>query len=147
MHKSLAPKTILVPLTADRPARVALRAAGQMARELRSRLILAYVSPEPGHMEQVGFRLESIDEIRDRLEGTFGAVIAEELGDVPHEAMARVDDVGEGVVALAREHNVDLIVMETRPRSLLGRVFSPSVSAWVVQHAPCAVLVLPENGE
>ena len=145
MHKSLAPKTILVPLTAERPARLALRAAGQMARELGSRLILAYVSPEPGHMEQVGFRLESIDEIRKRLEGALGSIIAEELGDIPHEAVARVDDVGDGVVALAREHGVDLIVLETRPRSLLERVFNPSVSARVVHHAPCAVLVLPDS--
>lgn len=144
MHNSLAPKTIMVPLTAERPARIALRAAGQMARELGSRLILAYVSPEPGHMEQIGFRLESIDEIRNRLEGELGAVIADELGDLPHQALARVDDAGEGIVSLAREHNVDLIVLETRPRSLLERVFSPSVSAKVVQHAPCAVLVLPE---
>lgn len=95
-------------------------------------------------MEQVGFRLESIGEIRDRLEGELGAIIAEELGDVPHDAIARVDDVGDGVVTLAREHGVELIVLETRPRSLLERVFSPSVSAKVVQHAPCAVLVLPE---
>jgi nucleotide-binding universal stress UspA family protein len=145
MHKSLAPKAILVPLTAERPARLALRAAGQMARELGSRLILAYVSPEPGHMEQVGFRLESIDEIRNRLEGALGDIIADELGDVPHEAVARVDDVGDGVVTLAREHGVDLIVLETRPRSLLERVFTPSVSARVVHHAPCAVLVLPDS--
>jgi nucleotide-binding universal stress UspA family protein len=147
MQESLAPKTIMVPLTADRPARLALRAAAQMARSLGSRLILAYVSPEPGHMEQVGFRLESIDQILNRLEGALGAIIAEELGDVPHEAVARVDDIGFGVVALAREHGVDLIVLETRPRSLLERVFSPSVSAKVVQHAPCAVLVLPENSK
>lgn len=143
MHNSIAPKTIMVPLTADQPARLALRAAGQMARELGSRLILAYVSPEPGHMEQVGFRLESLDQIRDRLEGTLGAVIREELGDLPHEAVARVDDSGDGIVALAREHHVDLIVLETQPRSLLERVFIPSVSAKVVHHAPCAVLVLP----
>jgi nucleotide-binding universal stress UspA family protein len=147
MQESLAPKTIMVPLTADRPARLALRAAAQMARSLGSRLILAYVSPEPGHMEQVGFRLESIDQILNRLEGALGAIIAEELSDVPHEAVARVDDIGFGVVALAREHNVDLIILETRPRSLLERVFSPSVSAKVVQHAPCAVLVLPENSK
>lgn len=146
MYKSLAPKTILVPLTDERPARIALRAAGQIARELGSRLILAYVSPEPGHMEQVGFRLESIDQIRNRLEGALGSIIADELGDIPHEAVARVDDVGDGVVALAREHGVDLIVLETRPRSLLERVFSPSVSARVVHHAPCAVLVLPDSG-
>jgi len=143
MHNSLAPKTIMVPLTVDRPARLALRAAGQMARELGSRLILAYVSPEPGQMGQVGFRLESVDQIRDRLEGSLGAIIQEELGDLPHQAVARVDESGDGIVALAREHGVDLIVLETRPRSMLGRVFTPSVSAWVVQHAPCAVLVLP----
>jgi hypothetical protein len=77
MHNSLAPKTIMVPLTAERPARLALRAAGQMARELGCRLILAYVSPEPGHMEQVGFRLESLDQIRDRLEGALGVIIQE----------------------------------------------------------------------
>lgn len=145
MHNSLAPKTIMVPLTVDRPARLALRAAGQMARELGSRLILAYVSPEPGHMGQVGFRLESLDQIRDRLEGSLGAIIQEELGDLPHQAVARVDEPGDGIVALAREHGVDLIVFETRPRSMLGRVFTPSVSAWVVQHAPCAVLVLPAS--
>jgi len=143
MHNSLAPKTIMVPLTVDRPARLALRAAGQMARELGSRLILAYVSPEPGQMGQVGFRLESVDQIRDRLEGSLGAIIQEELGDLPHQAVARVDESGDGIVALAREYGVDLIVLETRPRSMLGRVFTPSVSAWVVQHAPCAVLVLP----
>jgi nucleotide-binding universal stress UspA family protein len=145
MHISLAPKTIMVPLTVDRPARLALRAAGQMARQLGSRLLLAYVSPEPGHMEQVGFRIETIDEIRDRLEGALGDIIKEELGDLPHEAVARVDDPADGIVALARTHGVDLIVLETRPRSLLERVFSPSVSAKVVQHAPCAVLVLPET--
>lgn len=145
MHNSLAPKTIMVPLTAERPAHLALRAAGQMARALGSRLILAYVSTEPGHMEQVGFRLESIDEIRNRLEGALGDIIREELGDLPHEAVARVDDPADGIVALAREHDVDLIVLETRPRSLLERVFSPSVSAKVVQHAPCAALVLPDT--
>lgn len=143
MHTSLAPKTVMVPLTVDHPARLALRAAGQMARELGSRLILAYVSPEPGHMEQVGFRLESLDQIRNRLEGALGAIIQEELGDLPHEAVARVDDAGDGIVALAQAHQVDLIVLETRPRSLLERVFVPSVSAKVVHHAPCAVLVLP----
>lgn len=143
MHNSLAPKTIMVPLTAERPARLALRAAGQMARELGCRLILAYVSPEPGHMEQVGFRLESLDQIRDRLEGALGVIIQEEFGDLPHEAVARVDDPGDGILALAREHGVDLIVLETRPRSLLERVFVPSVAAKVVHHAPCAVLVLP----
>jgi nucleotide-binding universal stress UspA family protein len=116
-----------------------------MARELGCRLIMAYVSTEPGHMEQVGFRLESIDEIRNRLEGALGDIIREELGELPHEAVARVDDPADGIVALAREHDVDLIVLETRPRSLLERVFNPSVSAKVVQHAPCAVLVLPDT--
>ncbi|HBD13279.1 MAG TPA: hypothetical protein DCZ13_14105 [Porticoccaceae bacterium] len=145
MHKLLAPKTLMVPMTPDRPARLALRVAGQMARELGSRLILAYVSTEPGHMEQVGFKLESIDEIRDRLEGAMGAIIQEELGDQPHEAVASVNERADGIVALARTHGVDLIVLETRPRSLLERVFTPSVSAKVVQHAPCAVLVLPEE--
>jgi nucleotide-binding universal stress UspA family protein len=135
----------MVPLTVERPARLALRAAGQMARQLGSRLILAYVSPEPGQMEQVGFRVETIDEIRDRLEGALGEIIKEELGDLPHEAVARVDDPADGIVALARTHGVDLLVLETRPRSLLERVFNPSVSAKVVQHAPCAVLVLPET--
>ncbi len=143
MHNPLAPKTIMVPMTADRPARLALRASGQMAREHGSRLILAYVSSEPGHMEQIGFKLESLDQIRDRMEGELGVIIQEELGDLPHEAVARVDDPGDGVVALAHEHGVDLIVLETRPRSLLQRVFVPSVSAKVVHHAPCAVLVLP----
>ena len=53
-----------------------------------------------------------------------------------------VGDPGQRICDVAAEERIDLIVMGSRDRRLLERIFSPSVSAYVVSHAPCPVLVV-----
>jgi nucleotide-binding universal stress UspA family protein len=58
------------------------------------------------------------------------------------EGRVEIGDPGQRICDVATEEDVELIVMGTRDRGLLGRIFSPSVSSYVVSHAPCPVLVV-----
>jgi nucleotide-binding universal stress UspA family protein len=49
---------------------------------------------------------------------------------------------GESVVAAAREGGADLIAMTTHGRGGLGRLVMGSVADYVLQHAPCPVLLV-----
>jgi nucleotide-binding universal stress UspA family protein len=56
-------------------------------------------------------------------------------------AHLRIGEVAEEVVGLAEELEVDLIVVGTRGRSVIGRALMGSVSDSVVRHARCSVVV------
>ena len=56
-------------------------------------------------------------------------------------AHLRVGEVAKEVVGLAEELEVDLIVVGTRGRSVIGRALMGSVSDSVVRHARCPVVV------
>jgi nucleotide-binding universal stress UspA family protein len=56
-------------------------------------------------------------------------------------AHLRVGEVAEEVVGLAEELEVDLIVVGTRGRSVIGRALMGSVSDSVIRHARCPVVV------
>ena len=53
-------------------------------------------------------------------------------------------DAGRIICEQAIEHQVDVIVVGRRSKGWLSRLFDPSVSDYVVRHAPCPVLVVPE---
>jgi nucleotide-binding universal stress UspA family protein len=46
------------------------------------------------------------------------------------------------ICKVAREENIDLIVIGRRGRSGLGELFLGSVSNYVLHHAPCSVLIV-----
>src|ERR671912_17239 len=56
-------------------------------------------------------------------------------------AHLRIGEVAEEVVDLAEELEIDLIVVGTRGRSVVGRALMGSVSDSVVRHARCPVVV------
>jgi nucleotide-binding universal stress UspA family protein len=56
-------------------------------------------------------------------------------------AHLRVGEVAKEVVGLAEELEIDLIVVGTRGRGVIGRALMGSVSDSVVRHARCAVVV------
>ena len=70
--------------------------------------------------------------------------VVEEAGQAAQAEEGRVDlgDPGQRICDVATEEGVDLIIMGSRDRSLLERIFSPSVSSYVVSNAPCPVLVV-----
>ena len=59
-------------------------------------------------------------------------------------AYLRIGEVAEEVVGLAEELEVDLIIVGTRGRSVIGRALMGSVSDSVVRHAHCPVTIVRE---
>lgn len=49
---------------------------------------------------------------------------------------------GAAVCEYADEHDADVIVIGTHDRSFWDRLFDPSVGRYVIDHAPCPVLVV-----
>lgn len=49
---------------------------------------------------------------------------------------------GEAIVDVARSEQVDMVVVGSHGRGMVGRFFIGSVSEHVVRHAPCPVLVV-----
>ena len=70
--------------------------------------------------------------------------VVTEAGEAAHadEGRVEVGDPGQRICDVATEERVELIVLGSRDRGLLERIFSPSVSGYVVSHAPCSVLVV-----
>ena len=54
-------------------------------------------------------------------------------------------DAGRAICKQAIEQDVDLIVVGRRASDWLSRLFDPSVSDYLVHHAPCSVLVVRER--
>jgi len=64
-----------------------------------------------------------------------GAAVDTQL--VPADA-----DPGHAIVEVAADMQADLVVVGSSSKSLLKRLFTGSVSDYVVHHAPCPVLVI-----
>ena len=56
-----------------------------------------------------------------------------------------LEQPGHAIVEWARETDADLIVIGARRHGLLKRIFTGSISDYVVHHAPCPVLVVRDH--
>lgn len=66
------------------------------------------------------------------------------LADVAPDAkthLVKGDHVGEGIVAFAEEHKVDLMIVGETRRSAVNRFLLGSTSRYVLRHAPCSVWI------
>jgi nucleotide-binding universal stress UspA family protein len=68
------------------------------------------------------------------------------LGDASDTAI-EFGDPGQVICRQASAVNADLIVVGRREKHWLSRLFDPSVSEYVIRHAPCPVLVVRERRE
>lgn len=68
--------------------------------------------------------------------------VAEDLHLPDVHRVADVGPPGPSICALAEDRNVDIIVVGGRERGWLSRLVDPSVTKYIVEHAPCHVLVL-----
>lgn len=62
----------------------------------------------------------------------------------PHdvEVLTVAGSAGRGICKAAEEQGSDLIVIGSHDRSFWDRLFDPSVGRYLVEHAPCPVLVV-----
>ena len=126
-------KTILVAY--DDPTTGTLGRAADLAEALGSTLIVTNVaaqadSADAEHAERFA---------RERL-GQAGSYL--EQRGLAAELVPSVGPPAEAIVRLARQRNVDLIVVGTRRKGFLERLVEGSVNQDVLRRAPCDVLVV-----
>ena len=125
-------ETVLLPIAARQQAGAAAAQALELALTYSSRLVLlAVVEPErPARQDSNG--------LAPWLEPTRGQMLQ---AGVPCAVIQRQGDPADVIGAVADELNVDVIVMGTGGVALNSD--DGSTAARVIQHAPCAVRVVP----
>ncbi|HXW52855.1 MAG TPA: universal stress protein [Myxococcota bacterium] len=156
---SFSPRHILVPVAIDTEddlhlAEQALFVACDMAEKFASKITLLHLAPviTPGVSASVDMSgrmyhsfikvLETrlahgrrkLGELRD---------LAEKRGlNIRGQVIESLERTGGVIVDVAKEQDIDLIVLGSHGRSGLSKMLFGSVAAYVVQHATMPVLVL-----
>jgi nucleotide-binding universal stress UspA family protein len=136
---------ILVPVDGSDQSVQAARWAAQLAARTGGSLILLHVHDGPGS-ETMGLSSLSrreIEESGQRIAGpSFERARAAIGSGVSVETLVSLGHPADEIVALARKHAVNLIVMGSRGLSPVREILLGSVSEKVIRHAHCAVTVV-----
>jgi nucleotide-binding universal stress UspA family protein len=135
-------KTILIGYDESEAARRALERAATLAKALEAKLVVTSVAPvtitttgrsigaDP--VEPASEHRRELSEARTYLEGQ--GLTGQYVEAVGHEA--------ESILAAAREHSADMIVVGSRELTVLHRLLGQSVSDAVSHGARCDVLIV-----
>jgi nucleotide-binding universal stress UspA family protein len=138
-------KDILVPVDASDGANRAARFAGYIASETGAKLTLLFVydAPTAAALGVASMSKEDAQQTVERVaQGSFDAARKELTEfDVPVETHVAMGHPANEIVAYARQHHPQLIVMGTRGLSPLEENLVGSVADYVLRHAPCPVTV------
>ncbi len=142
-------KKVLCPVDLSATSRQGLVNASRLARVFGGHLVVLTVVPEVSWLsaalttgQLAGATAEYEGKWRSEFEQFLrGASFAE----VKWEAEVRQGVPHQQIVAAAREHQADLIVMGATGRTGLARVLLGSVTRRVVQQLPCSLLVVRQE--
>lgn len=143
---------ILVPTDFSEPAQTALKLGSMFAREFGSRLYLLHVVPEP-YAYPWGTELSTLP-LNDILAQSEEAAhqhldqLAAETG-LPLDRVITRAVVGtpvDQVLALIADEKIDLVVLGTHGRGLVGHLLLGSVAERVVRRSPVPVLTVHGEG-
>ncbi len=135
-------KTILIGYDESEASRRALERAAALAKAFEAKLVVTSVAPvtitttgrsigaDP--VEPASEHLQELSEARTYLQGE--GIEAAYVEAVGHEA--------ESILAAAREHSADMIVVGSRELTVLHRLLGQSVSDAVSHGARCDVLIV-----
>jgi nucleotide-binding universal stress UspA family protein len=142
--KEATMKTIVLGYDGTEPAERALARAAELARAFGARVVVTSVAPllvgAAAARGLSGFDpADPPDAHREQL--AHAATILREQG-VATEVELGAGDAANEILELADARDADLIVVGARERSLLARLFEPSVSASVERRAHRDVLVV-----
>ncbi len=142
-------RTILCPVDHSAVSRRGLRNAVQLARVLGSRLVVLSVVPDVSWLtaavntgELADAKLEYEHKWCEELE-TFLAGI--HFDSIPYVKEVRSGAPHDQIIAAAKEHQADLIVMGATGRTGLVRVLLGSTARRVLRDLPCSLLTVKQE--
>lgn len=133
---------ILAPVDFSETSRKALRYAVAIASQFNARILCLHVQ-EPEY-PKILFETESYERSqREVAEGKLEALVREVDGAVPLESRLVTAVPERAIVELAREGEMDLIILGEHCRTgIFGRFMLGSTTDEVVKHAHCPILVV-----
>lgn len=148
------PKQILVPIDFSETAAAALDYAKTLAAAAGAALHVLHVMDDP----LLGFKLPDhvcpIPKIRKLMEQEASDHMSKVLtADEQKKFRAELISVWGNpylkVIEYAKDHDIDLIVMGTHGRGMIGHLLLGNVAERVVRHASCPVLIIrpPQNAD
>jgi nucleotide-binding universal stress UspA family protein len=143
-------RSILVPLDGSTMAEQAVLPAGEIARRLGGRLLLAVVHPwgPPQEAPLAGSRKDA--ELR-RAETVYLERLLERVGSsFDIEAGTAViggEDVASALAEFSAEHRVSLVVSATHGRGRVRRFLGVDVALNLAHDVPCPTLLIRPQGE
>ena len=143
-------KNILVPVDYSECSLAGLRYAIEFARKVVARLTVLHVADLGPQLMTEGcgvYHLSPYKEAAGRASKPQMRAFLRgvNFGSVPFKTAAIAGFCPDGLCRAAEEEKVDLIIMSTHGRAGLKHVLIGSIAERVVQHAPCAVLVVPSH--
>lgn len=150
-------KKILIALDYARSAQEVAEMGYSIAKNMNAEVILLHVMADvtyystPGYMPITGFDdfnhadfLEMIDVEGLRKAGMhFMDRMKDHLGDPSIKSMLEEGDVADTVIRVATEMKADIIVIGSRSRNWLEKVFIGSTAVKVLDHATVPLLIIP----
>ena len=135
---------ILVPVDFSDPSKKAVMYGLSLAVEADAALILAHVVPFwPAAPYAYPFETKLSESHAEELRERLGALVdAGVQGSVETDFVIRSGDIRDELLALAGEHDVDLIVMGTHGRRRFERWLLGSVTEGVLRHSGIPVLTV-----
>jgi len=136
---------ILCPVDQSPVSLRGLRNAIQLARAFHGRLVVLSVAPEasPPLMADGPWLAGMLRDHEPSWREEFDRFLKEiDFGNVSWQSEVRVGLAHEQIVAAARDHRADVIVMGSTGRSGLARLLMGSVTRRVVKQLPCSLLTV-----
>lgn len=140
-------KKILCATDFSPPSRVAVLQAAELAASFHAELLLLHVQEIPATRAQLGMMPSPPEAYELRMGEAWRQL---ERAGAEVEAIAKIHvsvqqvegPAPEEIVRIAREKEVDLVVVGTHGRKGVKRAVLGSVAELVVRRAPCSVLVV-----
>jgi nucleotide-binding universal stress UspA family protein len=131
---------ILCPVNYTEVARTAFEHACAIARTFGSCLTAVYaVEPNNGYLAAA--------DLRDAEEQLRAWLPIEAVAGCQLQPVVRRGDAGEQILTLARQADVDLVVLGAQHRTFVDTTVLGVTTVRVTRHAPCPVLVVPRLEE
>jgi nucleotide-binding universal stress UspA family protein len=141
----MAFKALLVAVDESPSSRLALEQAGDLAaaEHVESLTLLAVTPPVSYFVAMAGQNPERLrDESRSEAAQRLAVAAESRPGGLKPEVVQVDGDPGRAIIEQAERGGHDLIVMGSRGHGPVGSLVLGSVSTYVLQHSPVAVLVI-----
>jgi len=142
-------KTVLCPLDFSSESSRALAYALRFAEQSGGKLLLAHIVHVPsGELYEAGGHVLTFDEAKSRALTRMRDLRHQQLGDYANcELLTDIGDPAEQTLSVARQRDVDLIVLSTHGHSSADHILVGSVAEAIIRNAPCPVFIVRRGAE